>query len=310
MKNVKTLSPKLDVVFQALFGEVGNESITKGFLETILERKIDSIDLSRNPILRREFKDEKLGVLDIIAKLDENEICNIELQIVDKKNIIERILYYWSRLYSRQIKSGEDYKILQKAIVILITDFKIENLEELDYHSRWKIMEDKQGKKIILTQKLEIDIIELPKIIGKEKEQDNLLDWLYFLENPKSERVTEKMKENENLKEAVKKLDNLSEDEKMQRIADLRQKAIMDEKAIYEKGLEVGIEKGIQRGMEKGMEEGIQRGMEKGLEKGIMEGSQKEKIEIAKKMLELKIDKETIAEATGLTEQEIEKILN
>ena len=298
MKNVKTLSPKLDVVFQALFGEVGNESITKGFLETILERKIDSIDLSRNPILRREFKDEKLGVLDIIAKLDENEICNIELQIVDKKNIIERILYYWSRLYSRQIKSGEDYKILQKAIVILITDFKIENLEELDYHSRWKIMEDKQGKKIILTQKLEIDIIELPKIIGKEKEQDNLLDWLYFLENPKSERVTEKMKENENLKEAVKKLDNLSEDEKMQRIADLRQKAIMDEKAIYEKGLEIGIEKGIQRGMEKG------------IEKGIMEGSQKEKIEIAKKMLELKIDKKTIAEATGLTEQEIEKILN
>ena len=298
MKNVKTLSPKLDVVFQALFGEVGNESITKGFLETILERKIDSIDLSRNPILRREFKDEKLGVLDIIAKLDENEICNIELQIVDKKNIIERILYYWSRLYSRQIKSGEDYKILQKAIVILITDFKIENLEELDYHSRWKIMEDKQGKKIILTQKLEIDIIELPKIIGKEKEQDNLLDWLYFLENPKSERVTEKMKENENLKEAVKKLDNLSEDERMQRIADLRQKAIMDEKAIYEKGLEIGIEKGIQRGMEKG------------IEKGIMEGSQKEKIEIAKKMLELKIDKETIAEATGLTEQEIEKILN
>ena len=302
MKNIKTLSPKLDVVFQALFGEVGNESITKGFLETILERKIDSIDLSKNPILRREFKDEKLGVLDIIAKLDKNEICNIELQIVDKKNIIERILYYWSRLYSRQIKSGEDYKILQKAIVILITDFKIENLEELDYHSRWKIMEDKQGKKIILTQKLEIDIIELPKIIGKEKEQDNLLDWLYFLENPKSERVTEKMKENENLKEAVKKLDNLSEDEKMQRIADLRQKAIMDEKAIYEKGLEVGIEKG--------MKEGIQRGIEKGIEKGIMEGSQKEKIEIAKKMLELKIDKETIAEATGLTEQEIEKILD
>lgn len=302
MKNIKTLSPKLDVVFQALFGEVGNESITKGFLETILERKIDSIDLSKNPILRREFKDEKLGVLDIIAKLDKNEICNIELQIVDKKNIIERILYYWSRLYSRQIKSGEDYKILQKAIVILITDFKIENLEELDYHSRWKIMEDKQGKKIILKQKLEIDIIELPKIIGKEKEQDNLLDWLYFLENPKSERVTEKMKENENLKEAVKKLDNLSEDEKMQRIADLRQKAIMDEKAIYEKGLEVGIEKG--------MKEGIQRGIEKGIEKGIMEGSQKEKIEIAKKMLELKIDKETIAEATGLTEQEIEKILD
>lgn len=158
----------------------------------------------------------------------------------------------------------------------------IENLEELDYHSRWKIMEDKQGKKIILTQKLEIDIIELPKIIGKEKEQDNLLDWLYFLENPKSERVTEKMKENDNLKEAVEKLDNLSEDEKMQRIADLRQKAIMDEKAVYEKGLEVGIEKGIEKG----------------------------KAIIVKRMLELKMDKKTIAEITGLTEQEIDRMPN
>ena len=36
-----------------------------------------------------------------------------------------------------------------------------------------------------------------------------------------------------------------SEDEKMQRIADLRQKAIMDEKAIYEKGIEKGIQRGI-----------------------------------------------------------------
>ena len=40
-KETKTLSPKLDVVFQALFGEIGNERITKGFLETILKRKIE-----------------------------------------------------------------------------------------------------------------------------------------------------------------------------------------------------------------------------------------------------------------------------
>lgn len=46
-KETKTLSPKLDVVFQALFGEIGNERITKGFLETILKRKIESIDLSK-----------------------------------------------------------------------------------------------------------------------------------------------------------------------------------------------------------------------------------------------------------------------
>ena len=55
-KQVKTLSPKLDVVFSALFGEVGNEKITKRFLESILEKKIEKIDLSKNPILKREYQ--------------------------------------------------------------------------------------------------------------------------------------------------------------------------------------------------------------------------------------------------------------
>ena len=127
-----------------------------------------------------------------------------------------------------------------------------------------------------MTEKLEIDIIELPKIEGKEEENNKLLDWLYFLENPKSRRVTEKMEESKEIKEAVEKLDSLSEDERMQRIADLREKAILDEKAIYAKGLE--------------------------------EGSQKEKIEIAKKMLQKGISLENIIEITGLNQEEIEKI--
>ena len=246
-KMKKTLSPKLDVVFQALFGEAGSERITKNFLETILNKKIEKIDLSKNLILRREFKDDKLGVLDILAELDGKEKCNIEMQLVNSKSIIERILYYWSRLYSRQIKIGQDYNLLKKTIIILITDFKIEGLEELGYHSTWKIIET-EGRKRILTEKLEIDIIELPKIEGKEKESGRLLDWLYFLENPKSRRVTEKMEESKEIKEAVEKLDSLSEDERMQRIADLREKAILDEKAIYAKGLDDGIKEGLEKG--------------------------------------------------------------
>ena len=374
-KETKTLSPKLDVVFQALFGEIGNERITKGFLETILKRKIESIDLSKNPILRREFKDDKLGVLDILVELDGKEKCNIEMQLIDQSNIIERILYYWSRLYTRQIKTGEDYSLLEKTIVILITDFEVKNLKEMDYHSVWKIMDNKTGGKI-LTDKLEIDIIELPKIKGREKEKDKLLDWLYFLENPKSERVTEKMGENKEIKEATEKLDSLSEDERMQRIADLRLKAIMDEKAIYAKGLEDGERKREEELKErieelrqkaimdekaiyaKGLEDGERKREEelkerieelrqkaimdekaiyaKGLEDGerkreeelkerieelrqkaIMDekatyakGLEKGKLEVAKKMLELKISKETIAKATGLTIQEIENISN
>ena len=279
-KKIKRYPPKMDIVFQAIFGEVGSENITKDFLEKILKRKIEKISLDKNPILRRELKDDKLGVLDIVTELDGKEKCNIEMQLIDKNNIIERMLYYWSKMYTKQIKAGDDYNKLEKTIVILIADFNIKGLEEVEYHSTWKIIETNSVKKLILTDKFELDIIELSKIKGRENEKDQLLDWLIFLENPESERVARKMEENENLKEAVEKLDRISEDEKMQRIIELREKAIRDEHAIYAKGLDDGVEK----------------------------GAREKQIEIAKKLLKLKVEMEIIIETTGLTKEEIEKL--
>ena len=276
-KKIRRYPPKMDIVFQAIFGEVGSENITKDFLEKILKRKIEKISLDKNPILRRELKDDKLGVLDIVTELDGKEKCNIEMQLIDKNNIIERMLYYWSKMYTKQIKAGDDYNKLEKTIVILIADFNIKGLEEVEYHSTWKIIETNSVKKLILTDKFELDIIELSKIKGRENEKDQLLDWLIFLENPESERVTRKMEENENLKEAVEKLDRISEDEKMQRIIELREKAIRDEHAIYAKGVDDGIEKGIMK--------------------------------IAKSMLKKGMNVSDIIEITGLTKEEVEKLV-
>ena len=283
-KKIRRYPPKMDIIFQAIFGEVGSENITKDFLEKILKRKIEKISLDKNPILRRELKDDKLGVLDIITELDGKEKCNSEMQLIDKNNIIERMLYYWSKMYTRQIKAGDDYNKLEKTIVILIADFNIKGLEEVEYHSTWKIIETNSAKKLILTDKFELDIIELSKIKGRENEKDQLLDWLIFLENPESERVTRKMEENENLKEAVEKLDRISKDEKMQRIIELREKAIRDEHAIYAKGVDDGIEEGKAK------------------------GAREKQIEIAKSMLKENMDIEMIIKITGLTKQEIEKL--
>lgn len=136
----KILSPKLDVVFQALFGEVGSERITRRFLQSILKEEVTEVDLSQNVILRREREDDKLGILDIIAKINQKEYCNIEMQLVNTGEIKERILYYWSKVYAKQLKKHQDYKELEKTIVILIANFKIEGLEELKYHTEWKIV--------------------------------------------------------------------------------------------------------------------------------------------------------------------------
>jgi len=306
----KELSPKLDVVFQALFGEVGSERITKRFLENILERKIEEINLNQNQVLRKEMPKEKLGILDIIAKIDGKENCNIELQLIDRNNVVERMLFYWGKIYTKGIKEGEDYKKLQKTIVILIADYNLKETKEIEkYISKYKIMEEKE-RKVILTDKFEFIIIEMTKI--KENEAGELMDWLVFLQNPNSERVKEKMETNKELREAKEKLDDLSEDEYMQRIADLRQKAIMDEIAIrdkgYDDGLEAGIREGERRGEKRGKGIGIIEGKAIGIEEGKAIGKKEKQIEIAKKMLKLKMPIEQIEEITGLSKNEIMSI--
>ncbi len=275
-KNKKTLSPKLDVVFQALFGEVGNERITKAFLQEILKEKIDKIELNVNPILRRETIEDKMGVLDVVAKINNKQNVDIEMQMISNEKLPERILYYWARLFSKGIKKGENYEKLEKTIAILITNEKIEKFEKLKYHTEWKIFE-KENKKEMLTDKLEIHIIELEKIEEKSQESnDKLLDWLYFLINPNSRRVKEKMAENEELKEAKEKLDKITEDARMQQLAWWR------EKAIYEENTNINC--------------------------AYKKGVRKNCLEIAKKMKEEKIPIETIMRITGLTKEEIEKL--
>ena len=281
----KLLSPKLDIVFQALFGEVGSEKITKKFLEAILERKIEEVDLSQNIVLRRENIEDKMGVLDVLAKINNNEYCNIEMQLVGKEKLLERMLYYWAKVYTKNMKSGNNYNKLKKTIEVLIANFEIEELKELEYHSKWKIIEEKE-RKLILTEHLELHIIEIPKIynIGENEEKEELVKWINFIENPESEKVGEYMKENKEMKEAKEKLEVMSEDEKMQILAELRLKAIRDEKAVERFGYNQGIEKGIEKGIEQG------------------------KKETAKKMKEEGLDIEVIKKVTGLTEEEINSL--
>ena len=83
--------------------------------------------------------------------------------------------------------------------------------------------------------------------LSKKEQKEELIKWIYFFENPENKKVWGYMKkeeEPEEIKETREKLRAISEDEKMQRIVELRQKAIMDEKAGKEYAKNEGIEVG------------------------------------------------------------------
>ena len=59
--------------------------------------------------------------------------------------------------------------MINKTIEVLIVDFEINSLKDVGYHSKWKITEE-NARNLILTDDLEIHIIEIPKL---KKEKDN-----------------------------------------------------------------------------------------------------------------------------------------
>ena len=92
---------KNDVIFSYLFSQ---EDIVKDFLEVCLNKKIEKVEVSNQFSLEKFDIRNKGAVLDIKAIINENITVNIEMQVANDKNMIERTLYYWTGLYYNRLK--------------------------------------------------------------------------------------------------------------------------------------------------------------------------------------------------------------
>ena len=224
--------------------------------------------------------------------------CNVEIQLQPQQYENERILYYWSDNYIRQLKRGDIFGELKKTISIVILDHEIEALKEMEKLGvKWQIRDDQSGKKV-LTDRLEISIIELPKAkrIYEKDKKNRIGQWMMFLDNPNKEEVIQIMGENEHIRKAIDELEQVSGDEKLRRIAELREKAIRDEQAA------------MAYAKEHGYNEGYEEGERKGKIAGKIAGRIAGRIEIAKKLLKKGMKIEEIEEITGMSIEEIKQL--
>ena len=129
-----------------------------------------------------------------------------------------------------------------------------------------------------MTDAIEIYIIELPKV-EKYKRGEALDLWVEFIKNPKVINMS-----NGEIKKAKEVLEKISQDKNERYLAELREKFIMDQKAIEDAGYD------------------------KGLSAGIKQGEENKKIELAKKMKQEGIDIEIIQKITELSQEEISKL--
>ena len=304
------LSPKYDVVFHALFRK-GNENITKALIQDITGREYKRIDMDKNVVLSNDDIHKKNEILDLKVELDDGEICNIEIQLSNKKNFKERILEYWAKLYSGQLTKGQDYIKLKRTILIAIIDFDIKQFINEGYHTKWRIREDK-NRQLILTNDFEIHIIEMKKAnkILKDNKNDRIAQWMTFFDNPNSVEVKKMSEENEDINQALEQLRKLSSNKELVELMDRQDRYERDRRAELQYATEEAMEKGMKQGIEQGIKQGIEQGIKQGIEQGLKDGERNKMIQIAKKCLEKEMDLKEILEITGLNEEEILKLKN
>lgn len=280
-------TPTNDYVFKKIFGKRGNEDITANLLKAITGKEYEKLNLEDTPILEREIIENKMEVLDVKIVADKVDNIDIEIQVAKSEYIADRILWYWSKMYSMSIEKGLTYDNTKKATCILIADFKLDRLKEIPkFRTKWNIREE-EYKEVILTNKLEIVIIELEKLEENEvsKEDKELLNWCRFIKNPENVEDTI-MEENNSIKKAKEELEKINSNEHERRIAELREKAILDELALRKSGFNEGKREGIE------------------------EGKKENSKIIAKKLLEKGLSIEEIIDVTELTKEEINKLKN
>ena len=292
-KEVDMLPLSNDYVFKRIFGKGGNEKILKSLLEAILKINIQKIEI-KNPEIPKETIDEKLSILDIKAEINENTMIDIELQVGNTTAIEKRLVVYNAKLIAGEIKVSEQYQKAKDTIVICILNdnvvkrnaylslamLKYEETEEIRYVDMGYEKEEEY-----LTDMVKYYIIELPKFKRKKPKVADLLEkWLYVIGGD-TKMMEECKKENEEIKEAVKQLKEMSADEYERELYEIRERS----RLTYNTEIN----------------EARRKGMEEGKIKGKAEGKTEEKKEIAKKMKEKGTEIEYIIEITGLTEEEI-----
>ncbi len=277
------LDPKMDFVFKNIFGSEKHPNILISFLNATLKPKdlITEVEI-KNTDLNKGYIEDKFSRLDVKATTSNDEIINIEIQLKNEYNMIKRSLYYWSKLYSEQLNEGEDYSLLKRTICINILNFKY--LKTRMFHSVYRMKEIHTNEE--LSDIEEIHFIEIPKLEDGSDEKDMLVAWIEFLKNPESEKVRSLEMSVDEIREAKDELIKMSNDDTQRELYEMRAKTLRDKISA------------------------LNEAERKGIKKGREEGEKNKAIEIAKSLINLGLDKESIAKSTGLDLCEVEKLMN
>jgi predicted transposase/invertase (TIGR01784 family) len=198
---------KNDIAFRKIFGNETKTEILISFLNAVLKlegnKQITWVEIL-NPYQLPRIAGSKSTILDVRAKDKAGNSYIVEMQVTDKKGLDKRITFYSARGYASQLDASENYYKLKPVIFIGILNF--EYMQSPNYLSRHLILDaETQEHKL---KDLEFSFIELPKFQKTEQELQTLVEkWVFFIKNAENLNVIPASVNDEGLKSAYQAAD-------------------------------------------------------------------------------------------------------
>lgn len=304
----KYINPFTDFGFKKIFGEEPNKDLLLDFLNELLyeeQGKIVSLTYLKNEHLGATELDRK-AIFDLYCENEKGEKFIVELQKSKQNFFKDRALYYSTFPIREQAKRADWNYELNAVYTIAILDFVFEEDKNNSEKFRYDVkLLDEETKKVFY-DKLTFIYLEIPKFNKKLEELNTRFEkWLYLIKNlNKLDRIPEKLRE--------QIFEKLLETAEIAKLTPDLVRSYEDSLKYYrdlKNSLDTAEEEGFERGKEQGLKEGMEKGIEKGKEQGLKEGIEKGIKEVAHKLLKQGMPIANISQVTGLTEEEIQRLI-
>lgn len=293
-----------------LLRDKANYVVLEGFLASLLGKRF-KIHRFLESEGNQEDEEDKYNRVDILAESEDGELCIIEVQNSRELSYFHRMLYGVSKAITEYIGLGKPYEEVRKVYSINIVYFELGQGKDYVYHGKTEFVGLHQPH-----DTLKLSVRQNEKFFGnkeldvmKRKAASDLFPEYYVLRVNDFDKVATTPLDEwiEFLKtgniSAKAKAAGLSEARERLRVDALSDK---DKQAYYRHMESVRHMKSLfDTSRDEGYEEGMDKGLAKGMDMGLAKGRSERAKEIAKQLKAMGLTTEQIAQATGLTLDEI-----
>ena len=302
---------RFDWAMKRLLRDKANFAVLEGLITTLLGEKMTIRKLLESES-NQEDEFDKQNRVDLLAESSDGELFIIEIQNNNEFAYFQRMLFGTSKLVTEYINRGQGYEKIRKIYSINIVYFNLGMGTDFVYHGKTEFRGIHNNELLNLSpfQQQKFEVSEVSQLypeyyILKVNDFDRwskvpIDQWIYFLntgEIPEDASAPGLPEAREKLK-----LAQMSKAELEAYYKHLDNVVILRDNIITARG--EGHLEGLAEGRMEGLAEGRAEGLAEGLEEGLLKG----KLQSAQKMKEKGFPITDIAEITGLSTEEIERL--